>query len=166
MIRMITIVFALCLMFMLSACPASKAKPEAPIGAPILYEFRHDGNLEILESGKSKASFDIEIVISYMDRAQGLMFRETMEDNQGMLFIFEDSDYHSFWMKNTYLPLDMLFISEDLEVVDILKNAIPFSEEMLIPEHRARYVLEVKGGISDQMNIKIGDSIKWNVISE
>lgn len=150
-------------MLMLMACP--KTGKEAPSGSlPALedkYAFRHDGYLEIQTSTGEKHSFEIEIAETNMSRMQGLMYREKMEENQAMLFIFDYTDYQSFWMKDTYIPLDMLFINSNGEILQIAENTTPFSEDMIVSDNPAKYVLETNAGISHKLNIKPGDKIKW-----
>ncbi|MBM4404428.1 MAG: DUF192 domain-containing protein [Candidatus Cloacimonetes bacterium] len=129
---------------------------------PIAYTFRKDGVLIIRDAnGKDKCQFDIEIADSPARTQQGLMFRETMADDQAMLFVFSFLDYHSFWMKNTYLPLDMIFIDNNQVIVDVRYNAVPFSEDNITPRELALFVLEVKAGVTQRNNIGIGDRIEW-----
>lgn len=157
----VVVIGLLCLLLLLSACPKVKNQKLEDSNTQPKYKFRHDGTLDILNAEQKKASFDIEIVVSNEERARGLMYREEMQANQGMLFIFETSDFQSFWMKNTYLSLDMIFINEDMKIVHIAKNTKPFSEEYVMPEQLSQYVLEVNAGMSDQLNITIGDTVKW-----
>ncbi len=126
------------------------------------YSFRKDGVLIVSDAnGIEKCRFDIEIADTPAKTQQGLMFRETMEDDQAMLFIFPFLDHHSFWMKDTYLPLDMIFIDNNQVVVDVYYGAVPFSEENIIPRELSLLVLEVKAGVVQRNNIGIGDRIEW-----
>ncbi len=84
-----------------------------------------------------------------------------MADNQAMLFIFEFPDIYDFWMQDTYLPLDMLFISADGTINYIYEKAIPFSENRITPRSLHKYVLEVNAGLVKKFNIKTGDKITW-----
>ncbi|KYK25437.1 hypothetical protein AYK26_06225 [Euryarchaeota archaeon SM23-78] len=87
----------------------------------------------------------VEIAKTPAERAQGLMYREELCEKCGMLFVFPEEDRQSFWMKNTYLPLDMVFINSDFEVVDVLRAA-PCTQEPCknyVPKEKALYVLEV-----------------------
>ena len=166
--RKMLIILSLIVMLTLIACPKSQqeTKSESTPTESNRYEFRHDGSLEVFKGSASIATFDIEIVEEHADRARGLMFRERMEDHQGMLFIFDEIDYHSFWMQNTYLPLDMIFIDSRFRIVHIEENTIPFSEEIITPETPALYVLETKAGIARKLNLSLGDTVKWNRISD
>jgi len=91
----------------------------------------------------------------------GLMFRKSMEDTKGMLFIFDKTDMHSFWMKNTIMSLDILFVNEDKEIVKIHKNTKPYSTESLPSGKPAIYVVEVIAGFTDKYGVKEGDKIEF-----
>ena len=137
-----------------TASPNSEPAPK--------YEFRQDGTLDIISpAGIKKATFAIEIAETEEELMQGLKYRETMADNQAMLFIFEFPDIYDFWMQDTYLPLDMLFIAADSTINDIYENAVPFSEKRITPHHPHQYVLEVNAGIVKKSGIKTGDKIIW-----
>lgn len=130
-----------------------------------VYEFRKDGELRILSpNGAEKASFDIEIVSSEDDLMRGLKFRESMEPGQGMLFIFDGMQPHGFWMQDTYIPLDMLFIGSDEVIFQIEENTVPFSEEHINAEAINKYTLEINAGLSAKYNIQKGDRIEWKRI--
>lgn len=115
--------------------------------------------------------FNVEIANTDKDREIGLMNRTYLGKNDGMLFIFDKEDSYSFWMKNTLIPLDIIWINSDKKIVYIKENALPcnlFSKkldqkeekcEVFNPEINAKYVLEVNGGLSKELNIKIGDSV-------
>jgi len=138
-----------------------KDNPEPPSVNP-KYDFRLDGNLDIIaKDGKVKASIDIEIVAKEEEVIRGLKYRDTMAANQGMLFIFSSPYYYDFWMQDTYLPLDMLFINTDETIFQIHENAQPFSEERISPTQPNSYVLELNAGIAQKLNIETGDKISW-----
>ena len=104
---------------------------------------------------------NIEIADNYEERRQGLMFREKLDENSGMLFIFESSGEYDFWMKNTLIPLDIIWINEDYKIVDIQK-AVPCMDvacRSYIPNGEARYVLEVNSGFAEENGINIGDEV-------
>ena len=96
-----------------------------------------------------------------VDRARGLSFIEELPFNEGMLFVFENEGRHSFWMKDTYISLDIIWLDKDKRVVHIEKNTTPENEESLIPEKEARYVLEVNSGFTDLVLLKLGDKVKF-----
>ncbi len=101
----------------------------------------------------------IEVVDSPEARSQGLMFRDKLDDKQGMFFIFEENGKHNFWMKNMKLPLDIIWISQDKVIVDIRKNVPACQNECLsyAPQVNAKYVLEVNAGFIEKNKIEIGD---------
>jgi len=106
----------------------------------------------------------IEIADDATERAQGLMFREFLDDKNGMFFVFDEEDYHSFWMKNTLIPLDIVFISQEFEIVDVI-YAEPCKTdqcESYKSAKPAKYVLEVNGNFTIKNNIEIGDKITIN----
>ena len=108
----------------------------------------------------------VEVADSAVERQKGLMFRESLLVNNGMLFIFEEEQEIAFWMKNTLIPLDMLFIDKDLEIVYIEKGAQPCKADpcQTYPSSRpAKYVLEVNAGYTEIHGINIGDIVEINI---
>ncbi|MCX6818375.1 MAG: DUF192 domain-containing protein [Candidatus Aenigmarchaeota archaeon] len=96
---------------------------------------------------------------------RGLMFREHLDEDKGMLFIFDREDIHPFWMKNTLIPLDIVWINESMNVVFTSKNTQPCGTGTchdIIPAAKARYVLEINGGIADEIRLKAGDKITFD----
>ena len=127
-------------------------------------KFRHDGDLVIyrnLNKNDTLKVFEIEVVKDEYGITRGLMYRKKMEENRGMLFVFPDVSMRSFWMRNTIIPLDIIFISEQKTIVTIQKNTTPFSEKSIPSSAAAKYVLEVNAGLSDKYGWKDGDSIEW-----
>jgi uncharacterized membrane protein (UPF0127 family) len=103
----------------------------------------------------------VEIAEDEYSRAHGLMFRENMPENQGMLFIFEKESRQYFWMKNTPLSLDMIYVNDNNEIVNIHKYTKPYSTQTYPSVKPAKYVVEVAAGFTDQHKISIGDIISW-----
>ncbi len=125
-------------------------------------DFRFDALLTIsTESDAPKASYEVEIASTAKATAQGLMHRESMAENQGMLFDPEGLSNTAFWMKNTYIPLDIIFIDTNKRISYIVENTIPFSEELIEAPDIYRYVLEINAGQTKKKELKIGDKIKW-----
>lgn len=120
--------------------------------------FKQEGELTFL---KNQEKLTIEIADNEVETAQGLMYRRTMPDSCGMVFIFADSQPRNFWMKNTYLPLDILFLDESKKIVTIQANRTPFSEEQIPSFENAKYVLEVNAGYCKRKGIEKGESVKW-----
>ena len=126
--------------------------------------FKKQGYLSFLNSEKQQiTSIDIEIADNEFTREKGLMYRRSMDENQGMLFIFESSAERYFWMKNTYIPLDIIYVNEKKEIVSIQKSAIPLSEESLPSFKDAMYVVEVNAGFTDKFKINSGYFIDFKI---
>ena len=123
--------------------------------------FRHHGTLNFSQAGTDStlATIDIEIVEDTYYRTMGLMHRRSMDANRGMLFIFDMTDMLSFWMKNTLISLDMLFIADDGTIVSIAERTEPLSEKIIESGQAASAVLELNGGSSERFAIKPGDAI-------
>lgn len=145
-------------------------KPRNVRTAPVEYQtpnppFRHDANLVLYRNPNKSDTLkilEIEIVEDEYGITRGLMFRKKMEENRGMLFIFPNVDMRSFWMRNTIMPLDIIFISEAKTIVTIQKNTTPFSEKSIPSSAPAKYVLEVNAGFADQYGLQNGDHLNWN----
>ncbi len=106
--------------------------------------------------------YEVELPKTNEEFMQGLMFREHLPQNEGMLFVFQEENKHSFWMKNTLIPLDMIWLNKDLEVVHI-ETAKPCKEEpcpTYTPKEKAQYVLEINAGHAEKNNIGIGNKAK------
>ena len=146
--------FLLAAMVLIAAC-ASKDTP--PDGAPL-----PKGTLEFVRAdGTMIRSIEIEIAEDEASRQQGLMHRRQMTLNQGMLFLFEEPDNLSFWMANTPMPLDIMFVAADSEIVNIAKRTKPLSQERIKSTDLAQYVVEVRGGFSDRFGIDETASVRW-----
>lgn len=127
--------------------------------------FKKQGELEFVSAKDKKIikKIDIEIADNDAKRQQGLMYRKTMEETQGMLFVFLASELQSFWMKNTVLSLDIMFVNENKEIVKIHKSTKPFSEQSLPSDKKSMYVVEVIAGFSDKYGVKEGDKIDFKI---
>ncbi len=124
------------------------------------YTFVKEGELAFTKpGGKAISEIDIEIADNNDQRAMGLMFRTEMKDDQGMLFIFPYETEQSFWMKNTVLSLDIIFVNANFEIVKIHHNTTPFSEQSYSSEKPAQYVVEVNAGYSNKLGLTEGDKI-------
>ncbi|MBA3449305.1 MAG: DUF192 domain-containing protein [Pseudaminobacter sp.] len=117
----------------------------------------------VAETDAGERAFTIEIADDQAERGAGLMFRETMEDDHGMLFVFEQTQPVGFWMSNTPMPLDLIFIGQDGIVRDI-KQGEPLSEALIAPDEPVRFVLELKAGAADRAGIEDGDLIRHPAI--
>jgi uncharacterized protein len=140
--------------------PKKKVVVKHEISNSEIYKFTKEGELTFqTEDGNFISSIDAEFADNEQEREQGLMYRTEMEENQGMLFIFPNQNKQSFWMKNTVLPLDIIFVNSNLEIVTIQKNAVPYSEQSLPSTAPAQYVVEVNAGYTEKYNVKVGDKV-------
>lgn len=112
-----------------------------------------------IRTAKASASFSVEIADTEAKRAEGLMFRTEMADDHGMLFDFRREQPVWFWMKNTYLPLDMIFARADGTIASIAENATPLSEATIASGAAVRFVFEVKAGTAKRLGIAPGDRL-------
>ncbi len=125
-------------------------------------DFQHEGDLWFLPSDMHDSLYvKIEFAESSSEMMQGLMYRESMNKDEGMLFIYQYNQEMNFWMKNTHIPLDMIFIDENGFVVDMHEHAVAFSEKNISSTVLSRFVLEVNEGFCEKNYIIIGDKIKW-----
>ena len=107
-------------------------------------------------------TFNVEIAKTIEERRTGLMYRKKLLNNEGMLFIFPREKIIQLWMKNTYIPLDVIFISENKVIVDIKKNMEKLSETIVKSKVKSRYALEFNAGLINRLDIEIGDKVLFN----
>jgi uncharacterized membrane protein (UPF0127 family) len=110
--------------------------------------------------------FSVEVMRTGQQRERGLMFRRFLPPDRGMLFDFKSEQPIMMWMKNTYLPLDMIFISRSGKVVRIAQNTEPLSERIVASGAPAYAVLEVNAGTSMKIGLGIGDKIRHSIFEE
>jgi len=103
----------------------------------------------------------VELAVTPETRTRGLMYRRNLPSDAGMLFVFPETSQYSFWMKNTPLALDMIFIDEQLRVVGLVENAVPFSLAPLSVGKPSRYVLEVHAGFGKRHHVQAGDQVEF-----
>jgi uncharacterized membrane protein (UPF0127 family) len=124
--------------------------------------FRADGILDFVRpDGAVITTIAIEIAATDSARTRGLMQRRMLPARGGMLFVFPDAEPRGFWMKNTPLPLDILFIAADSQVVNIARRTRPLSEDMIRSTGPAQYVLEVRSGFTDRYGITDSTRVRW-----
>ncbi|MBR3947131.1 MAG: DUF192 domain-containing protein [Bacteroidales bacterium] len=125
-------------------------------------EFRKDGELQFINDSDSIIfNIDIELATTEEEHARGLMFRKQMDENKGMLFMFSYEDWRSFWMRNTLIPLDIIYVNAKREVVSICKNAKTLDETSLPSEAPAMYVIEINAGHCDKYGIDKGTKVNF-----
>jgi uncharacterized membrane protein (UPF0127 family) len=140
-------------------------KEDKPIKSAekVTVKFKKEGTLYIKKATTDSIikTLAIEIADNEYETQTGLMYRNTLEQNHGMLFIFPNTEMRSFYMKNTRIPLDIIYIDENKTIVSIQKNAKPFDETSLPSKAPAKYVLEINAGLSDEWQLDIGDRIDY-----
>jgi len=149
---------ALLLGALLPACsPNAGAAPTALERSPAGLE---QVPLTILSKGKQH-NFVVEVARSEQEQEQGLMFRQSLAPDRGMIFPMEPPRQASFWMKNTLIPLDMVFIRPDGTIANIGENAVPLSLDPVISMEPVAAVLEIPGGRAAELGIGPGDKVEW-----
>ena len=126
--------------------------------------FKKEGELTFQRGDSTALKIDIEIADNPGEQEQGLMNRSWMEETQGMLFIFDKEQQQQFLMKNTLIPLDIIYVNTAKHIVHVAKNAQPLTETNIPSIEPAQYVIETVAGFCDKFNIKDGDSITWKRI--
>jgi uncharacterized membrane protein (UPF0127 family) len=116
----------------------------------------------IEREGGTKVRVKVELAVTEEERATGLMYREKLDKGTGMLFIFDEPEVHSFWMKNTYIPLDMIFIGSDLGIAGVVENAVPMTLTPRGVGKESQYVLEVEGGFCAKYGVRKGMKTTFN----
>jgi uncharacterized protein len=111
-------------------------------------------------------TFSVEIANNDAERERGLMYRKQMATDHGMLFDFQRDQQVSFWMRNTYIPLDMIFIAGDGRIVRIAENAKPMSDDLIPSVMPVRAVLEVDGGVARSLGIQTGDHVGGSIFGK
>lgn len=161
------LILAMILLF--SSCKNQK-KPKADPNIPPKFVskqepiFEKEGELFFIsDKGIAKDTLNIQIADDSEKRRTGLMHYKELGENEGMLFIFEKEERQSFWMKNTAIPLDIIFINEQKEIVDIAPNNKPYSLKSITSLEYALYILEVNAGYCNDKNIEIGDEISFEL---
>ncbi len=126
-------------------------------------EFTKEGQLTFFdrENHQFIKTIDIEIAEGEYETALGLMYRYSMSDSAGMLFIMDKEEPKSFWMKDTYISLDIIYLNKNLEIVTIQKYTHPLSEQSIPSYKKAKYVIEVNAGFCDKLNIEEGDTVSY-----
>ena len=111
----------------------------------------------VLHAGGGDVTVTVEVAATPAQQSLGLMYRKELGAAAGMLFVFDTAVEHPFWMKNTVLPLDMIYLGDDRKIVGIVKDAVPFTTTSRTVGVPSRYVLEVNAGFSEKHGVKTGD---------
>lgn len=128
--------------------PLNPAKAQALATSPLT-----------ITSGKNVFKFTVELAATPEERDIGLMHRAHMDSKHGMIFDFQGEQKVRFWMRNTFIPLDMVFIRSNGRIAAILKNVPPHDETPVGPNEPVQAVLEIVGGVSDLLGLKVGDTV-------
>lgn len=145
------------LLVLATGCDSEEEEPPREI------EFRADGVLEFIdEEDRRIEAIVIEIAETDSARSRGLMDRRSLPDRGGMFFVFDDEDDRSFWMRNTPLPLDIIFVDADSQVVNIAERTRPLSDDQIRSDGPAQYVVEVRAGFTERHGIDENARIRWH----
>ena len=158
------LLFAAALPALLLAC---SAKPDAGADAA-----NDSGNVQaaapqgallplVIHTAKGAHRFDVEVARTEAEQEQGLMFRKALDADKGMLFPMEPPRTASFWMKNTPLPLDIIFIGQDRKIINIAAETTPYSLDSVSALGPTSAVLEIPGGRAAELGIGPGDAVEW-----
>lgn len=139
----------------------------ALLSATSIFSYTRNGQLSENDGApkicvKNKC-FEVEIAQTQKEKEAGLMNRKHLDPDKGMLFLFENDGVYNFWMKNTLIPLDIIWIDKNKKVVFIKENAMPCNLEdceTFHPTQKARYVLEINGGLAEKYGLKVGDEVE------
>ena len=146
------------LLFCFTSC-----KNDKKIIKPIKIEFKKEGTLTLFKSATDSiiTTLDIEIADNDYETQTGLMYRQEMLKNRAMLFIFNNIQPLYFYMKNTYIPLDIIYIDKNGFIVSFQKNAKPLDETSLSSQVPAKFVLEINAGLADHFDLEVGDRMEY-----
>ena len=143
---------------------AAACSAQTPTPAPSADESSQSGLQQVpltIRASNGPHPFTVEVARTPEEQARGLMYRTSLATDRGMIFPFDPPQDASFWMKNTLIPLDMLFIREDGTIANIAENTVPLSLEMVPSAGPVAAVLEIPGGRSAELGLKAGDKVDW-----
>jgi uncharacterized protein len=138
----------------LPACK-SDAQKAAPATAPA------SASRVAVDTGDRKVVFRVEVALTPEEHARGLMYRTRLAADAGMVFVFDEPQIQRFWMKNTLIPLDMIFIGADHRIVGVVENAAPETEDERRVNGPSQYVLEIGGGLAARLGIRAGEPVDF-----
>lgn len=159
--KFINLVLFMTLVLSLQSCKDTSKSDSPNLTREIT--FKKQGTLDIIKKDTDSviATFDIEIADNEYKTQTGLMYRSSMEKNQGMLFVFPDSQLRGFYMKNTEFSLDILYFDVNKTLIELYENTTPYDETSLPSGQPSMYVLEINGGLAEELGIEIGDTIEF-----
>lgn len=153
--RLVILISAL----VLTAC-ACRNGPSASAPA-LIGTVAPTGPVVVLHAGERAFPIRVELARTEPERERGLMYRNHLDADTGMLFIFERTGPLTFWMKNTFIPLDMIFIGADRRIVGIVDNAVPETETPRRVPGDSLYVLEIGGGLCGRLGVSAGSPVEF-----
>lgn len=151
----------LCLAALTGGCAAaappspSTAKPAAAVAS-----YKLPTEPLRIETSRGPVRLTVEVAADEASRERGLMYRYALSDKQGMIFDFKTPQNAAFWMKNTFIPLDMLFVTAEGRLLTIARNARPHDETPVPSGGPIRAVIEINGGLADRLGIQVGDRVR------
>lgn len=147
----------------IASCDSKSSQGNKP-EEKIEIEFIKDGELSLINNDSIIKNIEIEVADTDPKRQIGLMNRSEMAENRGMLFVFNQDNSTGFWMKDTRIPLDIIFVGADSTVINVQKNAKPYDQTNYPAVAPYRYTLEVNGGSADKWGIEEGvTKLKWQI---
>lgn len=153
------------------ADPPATQRPAAPVVAesptPLTKQAAHANDaprVTLLPPGKDPVTVRVEVASTVAQRQRGLMFRDHMDADAGMVFLFERPQQLAFWMHNTHIPLDMIFIRDDMTVLGVVENAAPRTDDSRQVQGNSQYVLEVNAGFAREHGVGPGVLVKFEGI--
>jgi uncharacterized membrane protein (UPF0127 family) len=158
--RLFLIFPVLLVFFLFAPWPYAQAQPPEPGRTPSTFAW--DTLIVVTDSGR-RHPFRVELAITPIQQAQGLQWRKSLADDAGMLFDFGAARPAAFWMKNTYVSLDMIFIGADGKIVKIARDTPPLSLDVIPSDLPVRAVLEVRAGTAARLGIQTGDTIEHRI---
>jgi uncharacterized membrane protein (UPF0127 family) len=145
-----------------AAAALISCSPQAAVPSPL---DRSPAGLEqtllTIHSGGKDHRFTVEVARTPAEQQRGLMFRESLASDRGMIFPYEPPQPVAFWMKNTLIPLDMIFIRADGTIANIAENTVPLSLDSVPSSGDVAAVLEIAGGRAAELGIRAGDTVDW-----
>jgi uncharacterized protein len=126
---------------------------------------RGEPKVTVSTEGNRQVTFKVEVADTPAKREMGLQYRRELADDRGMIFLFAGESPQTFWMKNTPIPLDMIFINRERKIVGIVANTVPFSLDPRSVDIPSQYVLEINGGLAKRVGIAVGNAVQFNDIA-
>jgi uncharacterized membrane protein (UPF0127 family) len=113
----------------------------------------------VIDTHQGAVKFHVEIASNWRSQEKGLMYRKSLDKDAGMIFVFGDASFQTFWMKNTLIPLDLLFVRADGTISSVAADAVPLSEAQIRSIEPVSEVIEINGGLARELNIRAGDKV-------